>query len=79
MDENFANEDFRELDSRSGDGIEVRLLWEPRSDRVFVAVDDVRSSDHFRIRVDAAAALDAFRHPYAYDRRRAGELSASAA
>lgn len=79
MNENFDTVELLELDCRSGDGIEVRLLWEPRGDRVFVTVDDVRSLEHFRIHVDAATALDAFHHPFAYDRRLAGELSASAA
>ena len=42
---------IRELDFRNGDGIEVRLLWEPCTDRVFVAVADERTSDCFRIPV----------------------------
>ena len=61
---------MRELDCRSGDGIEVRLLWEQRSDSVFVAVADERTGDRFRICIDPAAALDAFQHPYAYDHAR---------
>jgi len=52
-----------------GDGIAVTLLWEPGSDSVLVAVADERTSDRFQIRVNAADALDAFHHPYAYDRR----------
>ena len=55
----------RELDHRGGDGIEVRLLWKPDTNRVVVAVVDERES--FRITVHASDALDAFRHPYAYD------------
>ena len=58
---------MRELDRRSGDGIEVTLLWDPSTDGVLVAVADARTGREFRIRVDAADALDAFRHPYAYD------------
>jgi hypothetical protein len=61
---------IRELDYRRADGIEVTLLWEPRTDRVFVTVVDKRTSERFQIDVDAADALDAFHHPYRYDHRR---------
>ncbi len=61
--------EMRELDHRNDDGIDVTLLWEPGTDRVFVAVEDERGSDRFRIAVDAADALDALHHPYAYDTR----------
>ncbi len=57
----------RELDRRSGDGIDVRLLLDPDTNRVVVAVVDQRG--RFRMTVDASDALDAFRHPYAYDDR----------
>ena len=56
----------RELDRRSNDGIEVALLWEPRTNRLFVAIEDARRGESFRIDVDPAHALDVFRHPYAY-------------
>jgi hypothetical protein len=56
----------RELAHRNADGIDVALLWDPRTDSVVVAVVD--DSESFRIAVDADEALDAFRHPYAYDR-----------
>lgn len=59
----------RELDHRTSDGLDVALLWESHSGRVFVAVTDQRTSDRFRIEVKASNALDAFRHPYAYDNR----------
>jgi hypothetical protein len=55
-----------ELDRRSGDGIDVTLLWNARTNRVFVAVADERRGASFRVDVDAAHALDAFHHPYAY-------------
>jgi hypothetical protein len=58
--------ELRELDRRSGDGIKVTLLWEPRTNRVFVDVDDQRDGWSFRIAVEPSAAADAFRHPYAY-------------
>ena len=55
----------RELDRRSNNGIEVTLLWDPRTNGVFVAVRDEGSDDWF-LDVDPADALEAFRHPYAY-------------
>jgi hypothetical protein len=56
----------RELDRRSNDGIDVTLLWSPRTNQVFVAVVDERDGESFELEVDPANALDAFRHPYAY-------------
>ena len=56
----------RELDHRSNDGIDVTLLWSSRTNRVWIAVEDDRHGESFEIDVDAADALDAFRHPYAY-------------
>ena len=56
----------RELDSRSGNGIDVTLLWDPHTNVLCVAVVDEREGASFRFEVDAADALDAFRHPYAY-------------
>jgi hypothetical protein len=57
---------IRELDHRSGDGIDVTLFWDGGSNDVFVEVADERAGARFRIAVDAANALDAFAHPYAY-------------
>ncbi len=57
---------LRELDCRSGDGIEVRLLWNPLTDRVSVHVDDARSNESFAFPVAAGEELTAFQHPYAY-------------
>jgi len=59
----------RELDSRSNDGIDVTLLWNPRTNQLFVAVKDERRGDSFELDIDPADALDAFRHPYAFARR----------
>ena len=67
MNTTIESSGMRELDRRSGDGIDVSLLWDPSTDGVLVAVTDARTGGEFRIRVDAADALDAFRHPYAYD------------
>jgi hypothetical protein len=57
----------RELDSRTGDGIQVRLLWDPRDNRVAVAVEDTKTGRAFEIAIDPGQrALDVFHHPYAY-------------
>ncbi|HEU5363256.1 MAG TPA: hypothetical protein VFU56_07915 [Gaiellaceae bacterium] len=57
---------LRELDRRSGDGVDVTLLWSERTGAIFVCVDDDRTGTGFHFGVDGANALDAFRHPYAY-------------
>ena len=57
----------RELDSRTSDGIHVRLLWHPDDARVSVAVHDTKTGDAFELPVpDGSRALDVFHHPYAY-------------
>ena len=58
---------IRELDHRSGDGIEVWLLWAPADDRLIVSVHDARSGEAFEIDVvPAEKALEVFQHPFAY-------------
>jgi hypothetical protein len=59
----------RELDRRTTYGIDVRLLWNPQTDRVSVSVEDGRAGESFELEVDAADALAAFHHPYAYANR----------
>lgn len=57
----------RELDTRTSDGIHVRLLWQPDDGRVLVAVKDTKTGEAFELPVpDGERALDVFRHPYAY-------------
>lgn len=56
----------RELDSRSGDGLDIRLLWNPCDDSVTVTVADVRTEELFVIPVAAENAVAAFQHPFAY-------------
>jgi hypothetical protein len=56
----------RELDHRSSDGLDVTLLWYPETNRISVAVVDVRSGAAFELTVPGADALEAFKHPYAY-------------
>jgi len=58
---------FRELDYRSNDRIEVRLLWRQRDDRVIVTVADGKTGERFTVDVrDGDSALDVFHHPFAY-------------
>jgi hypothetical protein len=61
--------EIRELDQRNDDGLEVTLLWSPRTGKVFLAVEDARTEERFHFAVDPATALEAFRHPFAYSRR----------
>ena len=69
---------LRELDSRTSDGIHVRLLWDQHDDRVTVAVDDAKTGDAFTIDVrEDERALEVFHHPYAYAAFRGIETRAS--
>ncbi|MGH2941937.1 MAG: hypothetical protein ACRDLN_04080 [Solirubrobacteraceae bacterium] len=56
----------RELDARSCDGLDVRLLWNPSDGSLLVTVADARTEEFFVIPVASADALEAFRHPFAY-------------
>jgi len=56
----------RELDVRSGDGLDVSLLWDPADGSIVVTVDDARTGEAFVIPVAATDALEAFHHPFAY-------------
>ena len=58
--------EVRELDRRTSDGIEVRLLWSAESDRVWIDVSDNTGGSSFEFEVDPDHALEAFRHPFAY-------------
>jgi hypothetical protein len=57
---------IRELDRRTSDGIDVRLLWNQTDDRVLVAVVDAKTGDAFDIEVEVGEGLAAFHHPYAH-------------
>ena len=61
---------LRELAQRVSGTDEVLLLWDPESQRVELSVRDVASGAGFHVEVEAASALDAFYHPYAYVARR---------
>jgi hypothetical protein len=56
-----------ELAYRSGDGVEVFLLWHREENRVTVVVEDFRAGGSFVILVeDDENPLDVYYHPYAY-------------
>jgi hypothetical protein len=58
---------LQELDSRTNDGIHVRLMWSQDEDHVVVAVDDAKTGDSFVVSVQSdESAMDVFHHPYAY-------------
>jgi len=62
----MASKQTRELDYRAGDGLEVKLLWSPETNRLTVNVFDSKTGDDFEVEVSSSEALDAFHHPYAY-------------
>ena len=55
----------RELDRRTAVGLEVVLYWHG-AESVTVFVHDTTTGEEFELEVEAALALDAFLHPYAY-------------
>jgi hypothetical protein len=62
-------ESVRELDHRASDGIDVKLLWNSRTNSVSIAVLDERTDEYFEFDVDPEDAQIAFHHPYAYANR----------
>jgi hypothetical protein len=57
---------LRELAHRSGDGLVVRLFWDPERDEVVLTFRDRRTGDRFGVEVPKACALRAFEHPAAF-------------
>jgi hypothetical protein len=58
---------MRELDSRTSDGILVRMLWSEGDGRLFVSVDDRRTGQAFSVEVpEHARAREVFDHPFVY-------------
>ena len=55
----------RELASREGDGVHVRLLWHPQDNTLTVSVDDSRAGQGFELDVERDRGLHAFYHPFA--------------
>ena len=60
----------KELAQRLSGGDEILLVWHPESGRIELSVRDLETGEGFEIEVAAGAAIDAFRHPYAYANRR---------
>jgi hypothetical protein len=56
----------RELARRLSDGIDVRLFWDSREDRLMVSVLDGMTGEFFELPAPREAALEVFNHPYAY-------------
>jgi hypothetical protein len=70
---------MRELDHRNSDGIEVRLLWNQRENRVYVAVNDAKTEESFTIEVrEGDRPMDVFQHPFAYAGRPGATLAQAA-
>ena len=58
---------LRELAHRRNDGLDIRLLWNPATDRVLVALQDAKTGEGFEVEVGPGErALDVFHHPFAY-------------
>jgi len=61
---------LKELDYRTGDRIEVSLLWSPESGQLAVVVIDREAGEEFAMEVEPDEAIEVFRHPFAYADRR---------
>jgi hypothetical protein len=70
-------EQLSELDRRRSNGLDVRLVWEPATNCVFVGVIDEHTGSEFAIEVDPTNALDAFYHPFAYEGARPSRTGGS--
>ena len=57
---------LRELDSRSGDGFEVTLLWSRSSGLVWVDVVHLSTGEGLRIEAEPARALEVYYNPFAF-------------
>jgi hypothetical protein len=55
-----------ELDARHAGGIDVELLWDPRTQGLSVVAHDTTTDEIVTIFVEADQALEVFRHPFAY-------------
>jgi hypothetical protein len=57
-----------ELANRSGDGVEVTLVWSQSDgfDELVVCVSDIRAGAYFEIPAEPGSALDVYYHPFAY-------------
>ena len=57
---------IRELAHRRSANLEVTLLWNRRSHRVWISIYNVANDEQAAAPVPHEQALDAFEHPYAY-------------
>ena len=60
------NEAVRELDHRSGNGLDVVLVWYAETNTIAIHVFDAATLTAHRAEVDPGQAADAFLHPFAY-------------
>jgi hypothetical protein len=57
----------RELNHRTIDGLDIRMLWDPGSNLVTIVVDDFRTGESFEVEVGPGERpMDVFMHPFAY-------------
>ena len=55
----------RELNERTGDGMTVKLFWDPSADQCYVSV--VSEFETFIVMVhEGQKPMDVFNHPFAY-------------
>ena len=47
----------RELDHRITDGIDVTLFWSPRTNRLWVVVEDTRDGQRWRVVIDGSCSF----------------------
>ena len=57
-----------ELADRAGDGLEVRLYWNDTDGRVKVTVTHLATDRVAQLDVAPGDAMEAFHHPFAYQR-----------
>jgi hypothetical protein len=55
---------WRELARKTGNGVEVALLWDAMLNRVKVVVSDSECCHHVDLELDGASALSAFHDPF---------------
>jgi len=60
---------FRELAHRIDGGVDVRLLWSARENRLAVTVFDEHAGELVVLDAESDEALDVFYHPYAPQHR----------
>jgi hypothetical protein len=56
----------RELHHRRSCDIDVRLMWQPQTDRLTVEVFDRADGSTLVVEVGTRSPMEVFRHPYAF-------------